>query len=838
MEPVVTSPPNPWPQPSSVEVQAQAMLAENFNSLCQELRESMQTGPYTRLRSDSFSSGRSSSSRGSTSTAITDLYSGSAPRSPAHIPHAMQKAAFSHGTLPRAPKVQATPSCQEQAFTLSSPPAREGVSWGRTPGREHSPLQRRLSFSSHHLPQGFSEVERMYTAMKDLNTPLPHASMTSQMPALFPMHRSTDSLASCAASVLGEIPPPPPPVQSHAVLESGLGHTLPPSSIPRTPGLVRRAEGSWPAPPGQTFTPTMPLPPLPPKRTSSRISDIMRPNHLNLSQDSQDSIYARPRPFLHRSSLMSTGSSDSGASSGPSDPEPLSPLSPTSEHLFSWPHYTVGASLPSPTEHRSVSQHGDQDSGSEGHNTSIAARSDVYVRMNSVGPVFGQTVEGSPYMNLLYDAVQRQGGTGSVETAMSPYLEMSAAVANNTNLRGMRNVAVDSVSAIYAQIESSAVSAASEAGGPRPPSRGRGASSASAGGRTKRLGEFHQLMKEVEKKRHFRVGLNLFNTNPDIGIDYLVKQNFLELVPLSIAKFLYKNQGLAKVMVGHYLGHTESAFSMKVLSVFMEEFNFTGLRIDKALRQLLTYVKVPGEAAKIEKIMEVFGKRYNKCNPSFAAKLKSCESVLTIAFATMLLNTDLHNLDKKMNEKEFVTSLKAADDGKDFDSKLLKQIYKGVKKEAFSAGIDHVAQTNLLQGQMVGKAPLLAATHRRLVCLCRLAEGLDIQTKKEAEASNHARDIWLFNDTMILTKLTGKEKGKSVYTYKESFSLKGMEVTLFHTPVFQFGIQICRKTDKTVMATLNAESEQDRYKFVMDLQESIFEMDVMEKALREANLIK
>lgn len=709
------------------------------------------------------------------------------------------------------------------------------MSWlqGSAPQASALAPARRLSFSSQHLaasPGGLDAVERMYTAMRDLNAPLPHHSHTlgSRMPALFPLHRSTDSLASVAASHVGEIPPPPPPVQSPGVLESGLGHSLPPPSMPRTPGVGRRAEGCWPSPPG------MPLPPLPPKRTSSRMSDG-RPGHLDLSQDSQDSIYARPKPFLHRSSLMSTGSSDSGASSGPSEELPLSPLSPASELAFVWPHYSVGhSSLPSPSEHRSVSQVGDQDSGSEGHNTSIS-RSDVYVKMAPVGPVFGQHVEGSPYMNLLYDAVQRQGGSGSVETAMSPYLEMSAA-----NVRNLRIAAIDSMSAIYAQIESSAVSAASEAGGPaRPPGLPRGRQG-SAGGASKALAEFRHLMQEVEKKRHFRVGLNLFNTNPDLGIDYLVKQNFLELVPLSIAKFLYKNQGLAKEMVGRYLGHTESAFCMKVLSVFMEEFNFMGMRIDKALRQLLTYVKVPGEAAKIEKIMEVFGKRYNKCNPGFAAKMRSSDSVLTLAFAIMLLNTDMHNLktDKKMPEKEFVGSLKAADEGKDFDTKLLKQVYKGVKKEAFSAGIDHVAQTNLLQAKMVGKAPLLAASHRRLVCLCRLSEVVDIQTKRDSEASNHARDIWLFNDTVVLTKMAGKEKGSNMYTYRDSFPLKGMEVTLFHTPVFQFGIQVSRKTDSAVLATLNADSEQDRYKFVMDLQESIFEMDLMERALREANLIK
>ena len=87
-------------------------------------------------------------------------------------------------------------------------------------------------------------------------------------------------------------------------------------------------------------------------------------------------------------------------------------------------------------------------------------------------------------------------------------------------------------------------------------------------------------------------------------------------------------------------------------------------------------------------------------------------------------------------------------------------------------------------------------------------------------------------------KLMGKEKGENVYAYRDSFPLKGTALMLFDTPVFQFGIQVIRKADNAVLATLNADSEQDRYKFVMDLQESIFEMDLMERALREANLIK
>ena len=841
----------------------EALLADSFKTLCRDIKINDNT-KYQRMRADSFNSSLSGLSRGgsctSTSTAITDLYSGSVPRSSA-MP--INRAAYSHGTLPRNLKQQlvksdSCSSCGHHGPGSNSSSVRPplGVPPGELDGG--SPV-RRLSFSSqhprhhgsshqlatsnpgsnHHLPAGIAELETMYRAMKNLNTPLPNApnllGNLGKMPAVYPLrHRSVeDSLDNLdTISNFGEIPPPPPPVQSHAVLEFGLGHEI----VSRTPGTLRK-HMDWPKPPN------IPLPPLPPKRTSSRLSDMMRPANLNLSGDSDNSIYSRPKPF-HRSSLMSTGSSDSG-SSVPSEPElPMSPLTPSSELAFSWPNYSISGS----PDHRSVSQacRDREDahslsSGNNSANTSMTSHSGVYVKMH---PVFSPDNPDSPYMNLLYSAVQQQGGKGSVETAMSPYLAMTGFTSNN--VRNLENAAIDSVSAIYAQIDSSKGSLeeihTSPKGGKTTPSPSKSVKQRSPSSKTRALAEFRELMLEVERKRNFRVGLNLFNTHPDIGIDYMVKQGFLELSPMSVAKFLQTTSDLSKAKIGEYLGQLQNAFSMKTLSCFLEKFDFTGLRVDKALRKFLNAVQVPGEAQKIEKMMEVFGKRFLKCNPSFSNKLKSGESIVTLSFAVMLLNTDLHtpNLkpDKKMLEKDFMNNLKGADAGADFDSKLLKAIYKGIKKQEFESGVDHVTQTQLLRTRITGKAPGLSEPHRRLVCLCRLAEVADINTKKEAEASSHYRDIWLFNDMMLVTKMAGKNGSGPVYSYRDSFHLTGLEVTLFHTPVYRYGIQISRKGDSAVLSTLNAASEQDRYKFVMDLQESIFEMDMMGRALRDANIIK
>jgi len=851
----------------------EALLASSFKTMCRDIKAN-DNAAYQRMRADSFNSSLSGLSRGScssTSTAITDLYSGQAGRS-AGIP--MNRAAYSHGTLPRNLKQQlvksdSCSSCGHHGAPGSSAAGRPplGIPPGELDGGAAGAPVRRLSFtsqhprhhgsshqlatSSHHLstsnpgsnshlPAGIAELETMYKAMKNLNSPLPNAPLGTtlgKMPAVYPLrHRSVeDSLDNLdTMSNFGEIPPPPPPVQSHAILEFGLGHEI----VSRTPGTLRK-HMDWPKPPN------IPLPPLPPKRTSSRLSDMMRPANLNLSGDSDTSIYSRPKPF-HRSSLMSTGSSDSGSGSSlPSEPElPMSPLTPSSELAFSWPNYSISGS----PDHRSVSQAcrdredaASLSSGNNSANTSMTSHSGVYVKMH---PVFSPDNPDSPYMNLLYSAVQQQGGKGSVETAMSPYLAMTGFT--NNNVRNLENAAIDSVSAIYAQIDSSKGSLeeirTSPKGGKATPSPSKSTKQRSSSSKTRALAEFRELMLEVERKRNFRVGLNLFNTHPDIGIDYMVKQGFLELSPMSVAKFLQTTTDLSKAKIGEYLGQLQNAFSMKTLSCFLEKFDFTGLRVDKALRKFLKAVQVPGEAQKIEKMMEVFGKRFLKCNPGFSSKLKSSESIVTLAFAVMLLNTDLHtpNLkpDKKMLEKDFTNNLKGADAGQDFDSKLLKAIYKGIKKQEFESGVDHVTQTQLLRTRITGKAPGLSEPHRRLVCLCRLAEVADINTKKENEASSHYRDIWLFNDMMLMTKMAGKNASGPVYSYRDSFHLTGLEVTLFHTPVYRYGIQISRKGDNMVLSTLNAASEQDRYKFVMDLQESIFEMDMMGRALRDANLIK
>ena len=166
----------------------------------------------------------------------------------------------------------------------------------------------RLSVSSHNL----ADVERLYMAMKNLSSPLPGARLAAEgaaMPAVAAVAGRGASMESLVCSVMGDIPPPP-------LL---MDHLSPAPASPRRPAPAWSPHKS----PGLGLA----LPPLPPKRSSSRVAELGRPANLNLAPDTAASIYSRPRlEPAHRTSLMSTGSSDSGTGSTSDQDQPL--LSP------------------------------------------------------------------------------------------------------------------------------------------------------------------------------------------------------------------------------------------------------------------------------------------------------------------------------------------------------------------------------------------------------------------------------------------------------------------------------------------------------------------------------
>lgn len=67
---------------------------------------------------------------------------------------------------------------------------------------------------------------------------------------------------------------------------------------------------------------------------------------------------------------------------------------------------------------------------------------------------------------------------------------------------------------------------------------------------------------------------------------------------------------------------------------------YAGMPLDEALRKLVREFKLPGEAQQIDRIMEKFADAYCRHNPG---TFRAAEDAYRLAFAVIMLNTDVHN---------------------------------------------------------------------------------------------------------------------------------------------------------------------------------------------------
>jgi IQ motif/SEC7 domain-containing protein len=351
---------------------------------------------------------------------------------------------------------------------------------------------------------------------------------------------------------------------------------------------------------------------------------------------------------------------------------------------------------------------------------------------------------------------------------------------------------------------------------------------------------------ETVRRRNYRVGLNIFNMNPERGIEYLMRKDFIETrSPAAVAKFLAGRKGLSRRMVGEYICSLQKPFNMAVLAAMIFDMDFSGLHLDIALRQLLTEIHIPGEAQKIEKLVEVFARRYIECNQMFVAGFRAPDTIFVLAYAMVLLNTDLHNgsikPERKMRQEDFVRNLRGIDAGADVDADMLRGIYDRIRAAEFRQAPDHVTQVSRVEATITGgnkRAPKLsAATWRRLVCFCRVTEVTDINKKEKKDA--HQRGLFLFNDLLVVTKAekssssSRKNKaggGGQVHAHRYSLGLADLRVNMFRTTQHQFGVQLQERHTGRLAATFACRSYNDQQRFVSDLQESIAETEEMERA--------
>ncbi|CEH12669.1 Guanine nucleotide exchange factor [Ceraceosorus bombacis] len=111
-------------------------------------------------------------------------------------------------------------------------------------------------------------------------------------------------------------------------------------------------------------------------------------------------------------------------------------------------------------------------------------------------------------------------------------------------------------------------------------------------------------------------------------------------------------------------------------SLYMTNFDFTGLRVDDAFRKLCDKLFLRAETQQVDRILFAFSERFWACNP--LPLYTSADVVHSLVFSLLLLNTDLHVADivERMTRNQFVRN-------------TLSAISESARNESFTSTSSH-----------------------------------------------------------------------------------------------------------------------------------------------------
>ena len=219
-----------------------------------------------------------------------------------------------------------------------------------------------------------------------------------------------------------------------------------------------------------------------------------------------------------------------------------------------------------------------------------------------------------------------------------------------------------------------------------------------------------------EKKRNAEQNLELgvvkFTMDLKKGLRFFIDNGFVSCDADEIARFFVVNKDrLDKTQMGEVLGREPDAafikgqsdldpdkggpgFFCRILHYYANALDFTGMFFAEGIRLFLSGFRLPGEAQKIDRIMEKFAERFTLQNPDV---FPSADTAFILAFSVIMLNTDLHNPsikeERRMTTDSFIRNNRGIGlDGADLDPAFLTNIFNVIKANPFSLKEDDAAR--------------------------------------------------------------------------------------------------------------------------------------------------
>ncbi|MBE3044140.1 hypothetical protein IMZ48_16530, partial [Candidatus Bathyarchaeota archaeon] len=182
------------------------------------------------------------------------------------------------------------------------------------------------------------------------------------------------------------------------------------------------------------------------------------------------------------------------------------------------------------------------------------------------------------------------------------------------------------------------------------------------------------------RKKIIILGASKFNESPKIGLAYLEAQGIIEDIrdPVAVAQFLKSTSRVSKKVLGDFLSKRGNE---AILDAFMDCFDFSGKRVDEAIRELLESFRLPGEAPLIERVIESYSEKY--CEKTTLVDVADKDGVYILTYAMLILNTDQHNPNlksaRRMKYEDFARNLRGQNAGEDFSPQYLRSIFDSIK---------------------------------------------------------------------------------------------------------------------------------------------------------------
>ncbi|KAI8958925.1 hypothetical protein F5Y11DRAFT_334599 [Daldinia sp. FL1419] len=196
------------------------------------------------------------------------------------------------------------------------------------------------------------------------------------------------------------------------------------------------------------------------------------------------------------------------------------------------------------------------------------------------------------------------------------------------------------------------------------------------------------LQEERRRKKVIIKGATKFNEKPKEGLGYLREQKIITDDPVSAAKFFRSTSRVSKAVIGEFISKRGND---DYLNAFLDLFDFSGKRVDEAVRLLLESFRLPGESPLIERIVTAFAKKYFATSGSDI--VASEDAVFILTYAIIMLNVDQHSPklkgSKRMELVDFARNLRGVNGSKDFPPEYLELTFEAIKSDEIILPDEH-----------------------------------------------------------------------------------------------------------------------------------------------------